>query len=789
MLGTVDELATPNERLAKLNKLFEEITMLDQQQRAEAIQNPEKPYKYFLDQTGYLHLLIDSVLMLPWDSVQASRLASLKVMLDERNALFVSYLKVRAELSNNHEFSNQLDTLSALLKESQKRTDSVVTRQTQTITKLLKTDSAKTEKSEKGFLKRLFGKRKRNAADSSLALRKEVIIDTVSVAKQAVDFDEVRKIMKDLKSDHNSKRRNLERKELEMIHMNSLFINELLNTLHEVQNEEMAYMQKNTAHASSVVSAGISRMTILLLCFFLGAAVLVYLIFIDISNSNFYKRQLEKARDEAQELSKIKQRFLANMSHEIRTPLQSIVGFAEQLRTSETKNRDSVEAIHSSSEHLLHIVNEVLDYTRISSGTFSLSKDDFRLFKVVKEVESAMRIQAERKNLTFVLDAEKASDAVVNGDPFRLRQILYNLLGNAIKFTESGYVRLAVRTYNEEDSIRTVFEITDTGIGMSDEELKHVFNQFEQANHNIARNYGGTGLGLTIVKSLVEVQNGKLDVKSELGKGSTFKVVLNFSKSSEKNKVVSNLDKPTSRRQVNKVLVIDDDTMILKLCALILTKNKIDHQTFNDPTLLVTKEFDPAVSHILIDIRMPKMNGLEVCERLRLTYGADTKFIALTAHVLPEEKAALLDAGFDLVLNKPFHESELLKVLDLAKASEKLKTDLPDFAVVRQMTMGDEMLFQMVLQQFLEDSESDVERLETAADNLDGKQVRESVHKLAGRFGQMGIYKIAGTFHDLEVRLVAGASADEILNELHAVLEETKDLLRQIRLTNIEHLN
>ena len=208
-------------------------------------------------------------------------------------------------------------------------------------------------------------------------------------------------------------------------------------------------------------------------------------------------------------MSKIKQRFLANMSHEIRTPLQSIIGFSEQLKNYRGTHLEAVDAINSSSEHLLHIVNEVLDYSRISTGSFVLSSENFQLMEVVKEVESALRIQAGKKGLTLLLDVEEAKDHHVRGDAFRLRQVLYNLLGNAIKFTSKGYVKLGLKTREEKNKVQCYFEISDTGIGIRREDLSKIFNQFEQANALITRNYGGTGLGLTIAKSLDRGAGGR----------------------------------------------------------------------------------------------------------------------------------------------------------------------------------------------------------------------------------------------------------------------------------------
>jgi signal transduction histidine kinase/DNA-binding NarL/FixJ family response regulator len=784
MMGTVEQLSAPNEKLISLNKVFEEITMLDQQQRAEAIRNPQKPYKYFLDQSGYLNMMIDSLQILDWDSVQKERLGGLKAILDERNQLFVAYLKVKAELADNKEFAKQLDTLSALLVQGQMSTDSIVTTQRQTITRYIQQDSLQTVTKDRSFLKKLFGKKKEKQADPLPQVKEEmkVTVDTLAIAHAGPALEDIQKRMRDIETDQRIQRKLLQERELELIHTNSLFVNQLLNTLHEVENEELENMRASNDRAASVVNEGISRMQFLMLAFFLATALLVYLILLDISKSNYYRTQLEKARDHAEELGKIKQRFLANMSHEIRTPLQSIIGFAEQLRQERLPNTEAVDAIHSSSEHLLQIVNEVLDYSRIASGALTFSKENFKLLSVVKEVEAAMRIHAQRKKLTFILDTEKAYEHQLSGDAFRLRQILYNLLGNAIKFTHQGFIRLSVRTHASENNVQCIFEVTDTGIGMSEDEMNRIFNQFEQANHQISKSYGGTGLGLSIVKSLVEAQNGTLEVTSEPGTGSTFRIGLRFERSQlndqgEKGKGIR-LDPSRT-----KALVVDDDAMIVKLCSVIMTKNRIRHSTYTDPYKLLEKPADPDVTHILIDIRMPHLNGIELCHKLHEKYPPTTRFVALTAHVLPDERDNLVKQGFDLVLPKPFHESQLLQALDLIATAEPHGHALPDFSIVREMTMGDEELFQSIVQQFVRETGDDISRLRQNISSDNHKAVRETVHKLAGRLGQMGLTILSGRYHELEEQLVNGIPLQQMSPLLGTVIHETKVLLKNIQET------
>lgn len=793
LLGTVAELSAPNEKLTLLNRVFHEITTLDQMQRAEAITNPNKPYDSFLNQSATLNNLIDSLTRMPWDTSQVSRLAQMKDVLNDRNKLFFSYLKVKAEILDNRKFSVQLDTLASILTNDHMAIDSsLITTEKKTITTYLPDTNRLTKKEHRSFFRQLFSKKKVEQDTPTIKVEEHysVDVDTLAVARQNDALLEVERIMRELDAEQRGQRKRLERQELELIQANSIFINQLLNILHDVENEELEHMRETNRHAVSVMNQSISRTNILLLSFLLAAAFFVYLIYIDVTRSNYYKTQLEKARDEAEELSQIKQRFLANMSHEIRTPLQSIIGFAEQLRQDPAARQEAAEAIHSSSEHLLHIVNEVLDYSRISSGNFTLEKEPFRMMELIREVEAAMRMQTEQKGLRFVLNVEKASDVSIVGDAFRLRQILYNLLGNAVKFTNRGFVKLAVITTEADDKVNCTFEITDTGIGIFQEDIEKIFKQFEQGNAHIARNFGGTGLGLTIVKSLIDAQDGTLHVTSKPGFGSTFRVDLAFEKAAD---VDPEQSEPQSDMETTvtagKVIVVDDDPLILRLCSLILGKSGVEHTTYQNPHACIEASPEPGVTHIFLDIRMPAMNGIELCHELRNLYPETVHFIALTAHVLKEERESILREGFDGILSKPFREAELLDVLKVPAPRPKITSFKPDLSVLRQMTLNDEALFQSVVSQFIEETGEDVKTLKRIIPSEDIKTAREVVHRLSGRLSQLGITALGNRFGHLESAIVSGVTWEEFVGDLAEAVNRLEELVAQMRLTTLEHLN
>lgn len=791
MMETVDQLSAPKNELNALNNLFHEITAFDQLQRVQAIKNPKNSYKAFLNQSNSLVKKVDSLRLMNWDSTQQIRLLEIRQILQKRNRLFFSYLKLKSELVENQSLTDRLDTLSTILVKERIAFDtSIVTTEKKTTTTY--SQDSVPEKDDRSRIAKLFGKKKKPAPQTShVKVQQElsVVIDTISIARQNKALEEVEKIILDLENDQRAENKRLFQEELALIHANSLLINQLISILHEVEKEELAKISENSNHAASLVTTSMLRISILLLVFLLGAAMLVYLIWVDISRSNYYKKQLEKAKEEAEELTMIKQRFLANMSHEIRTPLQSIIGFAEQLKQQQGADHEAVSAINSSSEHLLHIVDEVLDYSRISSGSFVLSKERFRLMGLIKEVESAVRVQSDRKGLTLLLDMEQMEDHNLLGDPFRLRQILYNLLGNAIKFTKKGHVKLAIKTVAEETSVRCVFNVSDTGIGIRKEDLSKIFNQFEQANALIAGQHGGTGLGLSIVKSLVEAQGGFMDVSSEPEVGSSFAVTLTFQNADPVEPGAIEIGKDVSVPFHGKVIVIDDDVMILRLCSIILKKNNIPFTTYSDPKELIQQEPDPAVTHILIDIRMPDINGVELCKVLRKKYHADTKFIAVTAHVFPQDRQELRKSGFDEVISKPFRENELIALFVVPSdkgAAEKVTSFNIDLSTLRQMTLGDDTLLQSIITQFIEETENDLHQLVEYLGDVKPNPIREIIHKLAGRIGQIGVPALSIKLRDIESSLENGTALSDLNESIVRAKDDVESLLMTFRIYPME---
>ncbi|MET3112968.1 signal transduction histidine kinase/CheY-like chemotaxis protein [Pedobacter sp. CG_S7] len=749
MLETVEELSSPNERLRIVNELSRKISGLDQSQKKLAFNDSGK-YNTFFKESKQLRKVLDTLsLLYVGDGIQQRRIKSIHQLLTARDKQFVDYLKIREKLVNDQSFASQLQKFNEMVSKSTLEADStVVTSEKRTTT----TTVLPSDKEPRSFFNKIFGKKKTDE-DKDAAIRiineEKVKRDTIALSTEGKMVKGVEKTLRALEKAQQRKSRVFIAREAVLAEANNLLIVQMLDILRKVELEAVGEMEQTTFQAKKVVSTGIKQMTIIMVVFFLLMVLLLFLILTDITRSNKYRKELEAATEEAEYHGKAKQRFLSNMSHEIRTPLQSIIGYAEIIRNQPSPDPKDIDAIYHSSEHLLQIVNEILDYNRLISGKFTFVNQVFNSRDLLNEVVKIVAPQAEKKALRLVTKFDLEGIHYLMGDPFRLKQILFNLLSNAIKFTMEGEVELDAFFKRQGDQVHFTFRVKDTGIGLSEEESQRIFNEFEQADNPEQHilNQTGAGLGLSIVKSLVENQGGRIYVKSKKGQGSSFTFFLTF-KIAEAPVLVESRKKNTLLTNGNAVWVVDDDQLILDLCSLIFKKNQFNFTCFQTPGAMLEAPWDPAVQFLLMDIRMPKMSGLELCKAMRLKVGDSVKIFAMTAQVLPEERESLLAGGFDGLMMKPFRESDLLGIFN--READAVEFD-PSY--LEKMTFGDQEQLNKILNRFSMDCQNDRKEILQSlhAENLDLLSLL--LHRLAGRLAQMGSKDLGMQFRLMEIKV------------------------------------
>ncbi|PWJ59568.1 Hpt domain-containing protein [Dyadobacter jejuensis] len=807
MLVKLEQLTKPNEKLHHINQVFKEIVLLEHLQNEPPGNTNSNEPDEFLKHSERLLASLDTLSQLNIDDPkQIIRIDSMRSILRDREQIFGQYMAVRKNLVSNKDLSSKVRTISGLITTNKKEKDSTVVKTEKKVTTTTvytqepqaPQSAEEEEEDKKGFLTRLFkSKKQQKKAPEPVepkTVRKQevnVTIDTVKIAKQDNTIEKVGEAVHAIEKSQRRRTNQFVDREKQLAMTGSSLVSQLLMVMQNIEQDAIQQSLADHEQTQRLVTASMKRIEWVMIGFFLLTLLVAYFIFADITRSNDYRRQLEEAKEEAEYHSMAKQRFLSNMSHEIRTPLQSIIGYTEVLKSADKPKKQDFDTLHAASEHLLHLVNDILDYSRIISNQFSFEKRNFAIGQVLEEVTHMLSPTATAKSLKFKVYNQLPSDIFLESDPFRLRQILYNLLSNAIKFTTKGEVALKVTGKQSGAGYRITFEVTDTGIGLTKEQIQRVFNQFEQADASISRQYGGSGLGLSIVKSLVEGMNGKITVRSQLGKGTVFAVTLHMKKGSPVLK--GSKDKARKYHIDGKVWLIDDDAFILKWCSTVLHKEGIDHSCFSSAEEALEAPWDDQIRYVLTDMRMSGMSGAELCQTLKQRTASSVKYYVLTAQALPEEQEKLLQEGFDGLLMKPFHTHDLLALLDTPSQNKELDSPSPspppaptmDLTALQTMAFGDESLIKDILQQFIDDSKADLSAFQSGIKNKDYDRVMELAHRLAGRTGQVGALPLSARFRKLELGIreqqvhPTAAESSSLAKELKAVIVEVENKIGQ----------
>ena len=480
----------------------------------------------------------------------------------------------------------------------------------------------------------------------------------------------------------------------------------------------------------------------------------------DITDRKKMESALIAEKEKAEQAAATRAAFLANMSHEIRTPMNAIIGFSDILLDEElsTHQRKQLSTINQSAKSLLHILNDILDSAKLDKGKFQLEYRDFSLVEEVDSVVSTLWLQAQHKNLDINLNIEKNIQRFYHGVPDRLRQVLTNLVGNAIKFTEKGHVDITIKS--EADGFLT-FAISDTGIGMTQQQLAAIFDAFSQADESMSRRFGGTGLGTTISKQLVELMGGTISASSEFDKGSTFTFTLPVKIATAS----ASLDKKQDQVVLPQlsVLIVDDIEQNIDLLSLILKRHGHVISVARNGEQALLKMESEGFDVVLMDIQMPVMDGLTATKKRRI-YETENglprlPIIALTASVLPQDKKSAQLAGMDGFANKPIDIRQLIGEIANTIIIDQVDTLPKDPVSTQKATIDLEKgidlwgskttLFNEVIN-FLNKSDRELCSLVSLVQSNDWATLENIAHKYKGVAGNLALNQLMLTFTELE---------------------------------------
>ncbi|HXB40750.1 MAG TPA: ATP-binding protein [Bacteroidia bacterium] len=383
-----------------------------------------------------------------------------------------------------------------------------------------------------------------------------------------------------------------------------------------------------------------------------------------------------EAKEIAEESTKLKEAFLANMSHEIRTPMNAIIGFSDLLFKAklEEKEKEYVRIIKSAGENLLTIINDILDISKIEAGMMTFEEHTFSVREIFKSLNVMLMGKAKEKHLGLVFSCDEDVPDNLLGDPTRLTQIIINLAGNAIKFTQKGSIDVRARVLkkaldcHKDGNTSLGFSVTDTGIGITPDKLEHIFERFRQAESHITRKYGGTGLGLSIAKQLVELQGGTLSVTSEFNKGSIFSFCIPYKKSVEILTAQEVTGEKYNMEELSKlnILLVEDNQLNVKLILSLFSESNLKLEVAENGSVAVEKLKEKKFDIVLMDMEMPVMNGYEAATVIRQELKSDIPIIAMTAHAMAGERERCLSLGMNDYISKPINANLLFeKMYDL----------------------------------------------------------------------------------------------------------------------------
>jgi len=519
--------------------------------------------------------------------------------------------------------------------------------------------------------------------------------------------------------------------------------------------------------------------------------------------------ELHKAKKELEESLKVKEQFLANMSHEIRTPMNAIIGFTNLLLKTEL-NPSSLQylnAIKTSGENLLVIINDILDFSKLESGKITFESIGFRLPQLVAMFVELVLPRAVEKNIKLSTAIDKKIPESIVGDPTRLNQILINLVGNAIKFTTKGEVKLTITLTEEtQDEIELEFAVSDTGIGIPEESMNKIFESFTQASNDTTRKYGGTGLGLSITRQLVELQGGKIAVKSKVGQGSVFSFRLKFKKDEGKETALSYDTKENLEKlplDGVRVLLVEDNSFNQILAAKILENWHCDVELADNGLIAIEKAEKLNFDVILMDIQLPEMDGYEATSYIRNKISLpkrNTPIIAMTAHAFANERDKCLKAGMNDYISKPFDENKLYsKIISVLQKPDE-KESLPsknghaktsaqrkkriNLSYLEKVANGDLRFTLKMISVFISQTPILLNTMRVNIENKDWKSLKAVVHRMKPSVTFMGIKELEDVVNFMEINLEKGTGLDRMegmYNNMHRICTEAIEELEEVK--------
>lgn len=769
-----DKIAQEKTKILRVSKLFSNVYKTESLARKTIQTNSETDFKSYLVETDSLKARIDTLKQIVTTEYQKVLLDSVTYLLSEKTENIRQLKTIKNKAEDEVSVNNAIDE---------------ITKMEFNLRKLELQDFTKNPND--------LGSYQRNVLQKYVDYLNQNIPDdsTNTLSKKASDsiLANSKKLLSNVKEKAEKKKETLNFEENKLL-KNEIAISEQLRKVLRIIEREIiinsiknnSLKEKSLKKVNEIVTA--SAIAGLILTLFFSV-----LIVSDYSKSQLYKKQLEIANFKTKNLLKSREQLISTVSHDLKTPLSTIVGYSELLGNSDINTKQSyfIKNIKNSSEYITQLVQDLLDFSRIEAGKITIEKVPFYLPELIEDTARNIQTVYKEKNIDLIINVDDKLHTRVVGDPFRLKQILTNIIGNAYKFTEEGHIKIS--SYVSENENFFIITIEDTGIGIEKGNQKLVFEEFAQANENIEKKYGGTGLGLSICQKIISFMGGRISLESTFGKGSTFEIkiplILDQSEITVE-EIKRNIARNTTKQTF---VVIDDDINLLNLTSGVLRQEGHQVLSFSNAVKALEAIQNTNFDFVITDIQMPEMDGFMFLKSLRNSEKDIYKnqpVIALTGRT--DLDAAVYDeAGFTTVVNKPYSPKILLEtiqhILDhdtLPKAAineveETFSSQLYTLDTLKEFLGNDQNALNDVLKAFIISSNENLELLENAITEKNVPEINSIAHRIAPMFRQIESRDISILLKTLEQNNLEIADSKDIFealkaktNKLFAVLEQ-----------------
>lgn len=741
---TESKTAKENDKILKVSNLLSNVYKAESLARITIQSDSEKDFKNYASKTDSLKSDIDSLKLLVTTTYQITLLDSVKLLLSKKTQNIKQLKAIKNKTDDEASVKNAIEDL---------------TKMEASLRKLQLEDFVKYPAAmgdyQRNVLKKYVAYLNQNIPDDSTNTLTKKASDSILLASKT--------LLNQVKNETKKKKELLIFEEDKLL-QNELSISEQLRkVLNIVESEIIKNTTKNYFERENSLKKTNQIVTIAAAVGSLSTLFFLILILNDFSKTQSYKKQLEIANSRTKSLLKNREQLITTVSHDLKTPLSTILGYTELLDNSDLNKRQLYFAknIKTSSEYISKLVQDLLDFTQIEAGKITIEKNSFLLHEVISDVAKSVQSIYEQKSIALFIETDERLNNPIMGDPFRLRQILTNLIGNAYKFTEKGFVKIETEIDIKNQKIR--IRVEDSGIGIAEKKQQLIFEEFTQADKNIEKKYGGTGLGLTISKSIVEILGGKLNLKSTLGKGSIFGIELPLEFDT------NSAQKPlTTTIQTNELtaIIIDDDINLLKLTTEILKQSNYKVISFNNAAAALEAIRSNPFDFIITDIQMPEIDGFLFLEKLKNSKESIYKnqpIIAATGRTdLGLE--VYKKAGFTEVVMKPYTPKTLLNVINVIfngfenqvvsdHVVEESDPNNPySLKLIQSFLTDDHAVLKEFIISFIISTKENLILLENAIAQNNILEIKEISHRMCPMFKQIQAYTITEILDNLELK-------------------------------------